>query len=464
MFDLTISGAAAICGGQVYAMPSNDCELTKIEIDSRRITPGCLFAAYKGEKTDGHNFISAAFRAGACCALAEYIPEGTEGPVIICENVQAAVEKLISAFRNNLSIPVVGITGSVGKTTGKEMVASVLSQHFRVHKTEGNKNNLIGVPLTLSSIQREHELSVLELGINHFGEMNRLGAVSRPDVMIYTKIGHAHLEFLGDLNGVFLAKTEILKHMKPEAPVIWNGDDPYQRPLGERTSSLSYGTGPKCDVRAQNIRADKKGLLSFDVLYQSRVIPVSLLSFGDHLLYAALEGAATGLLFDLSDQEIRDGIASYTTVGRRFACRDTGFIRLIDDCYNATPDSVKSSVSSLSELQGRKVCVLGDMRELGEGAAFMHEEVGAFIKEKKIDLLLCCGEYARMTSFGFGNGAVTFKDKQEMIAALPSLIRKGDAVLVKASLACDFAEVSNALEKLGEKGSDECSNHVFSLI
>ena len=455
MFDVTIAGAAAICGGSVYAMPDCDCELTRIEIDSRKVTPGCLFAAYRGEKTDGHYYISSALRSGAACALAEYVPEGTEGPVIVCKDVQEALEKLMSAFRSRLSIPVVGISGSVGKTTGKEMVSSVLGQHFRVHKTEGNKNNLIGVPLSLSSIQKDHELSVLEMGINHFGEMDRLGAVVRPDVMIYTRIGHAHLEFLGDLNGVFRAKTEVLQHMKPDAPVIYNGDDPYMLPLGERVNAMSFGTGPECDVRAENIRADRDGLLSFEVHYQGRVIPVSLSSFGDHLLYAALEGAAAGLLFGLSDREIRDGIASYATVGRRFACRDTGFIRLIDDCYNANPDSVKSSVSSLAELPGRQVCVLGDMRELGEGAAAMHEEVGAFIREKKIDLLLCSGEYCRMTAEGFGNGAVTFADKQQLIAALPSLIRQGDAVLVKASLACDFAEVSNALAKLGEHGAEE---------
>ena len=455
MFDLTIAGAAAICGGPVYAMPSGDCELTRIEIDSRKVTPGCLFAAYRGEKTDGHYYISSAFSNGAACALSEYVPEGTEGPVIVCKDVQEAVEKLTAAFRSRLRIPVIGITGSVGKTTGKEMVSSVLGQHFRVHKTEGNKNNLIGRPLSLSSIQREHELSVLEMGINHFGEMDRLGSVAKPDVMIYTRIGHAHLEFLGDLNGVFRAKTEVLQYMKPDAPVIFNGDDPYLLPLGERENAMSFGTGDACDVRAYNISADEEGRLSFEVHYRERVIPVSLRSFGDHLLYAALEGAAAGLLFGLSDREIADGIASYVTVGRRFACRDTGFIRLIDDCYNANPDSVKSSVSSLAELPGRKVCVLGDMRELGEGSAAMHEEVGAFIREKKIDLLLCAGEYCRKTAEGYGYGAVTFDSKQELIAALPSFIHQGDAVLVKASLACDFAEVSNALAKLGENGAGE---------
>ena len=454
MFDLTITEAAAICGGSVYTMPREDLELTRIEIDSRKVTPGCLFAAYRGEKTDGHQYISAAYQNGAVCALAEYVPEGTEAPVILCKDVQEALEKLVSAFRSKLQIPVIGITGSVGKTTGKEMVSSVLRQHFRVHKTEGNKNNLIGLPLSLSAIQREHEISILEMGINHFGEMDRLGAVARPDTMIYTRIGHAHLEFLGDLNGVFRAKTEVLRYMKPDAPLICNGDDPYQYALLDRENVLSYGTGNSCDVRAENIKADEQGLLSFEICYRDRIIPVSLQSFGNHLLYAALEGAAAGFEFGLSDCEIRNGIASYTTVGRRFACRDTGYIRLIDDCYNANPDSVKSSVSSLAELPGRRVCVLGDMRELGEGSAAMHEEVGTFLRKKGIDLLICSGEFCDMTAQGYGKEAFIFRNRQELMAALPSLIRPGDAVLVKASLSCDFAEVANTLAGLGQQGKD----------
>ena len=451
MFDLTISGAAAICGGPVYGMPEADSELEEIAIDSRKARPGSLFAAYRGEKTDGYYFINAAFENGAACALAERAPEDAKGPVIVCEDVQAAMEKLAAAFRARLTIPVIGITGSVGKTTGKEMVSSVLRQHFCLHRTEGNLNNLIGLPISLSTIRREHEISVLEMGINHFGEMDRLGAMAKPDVMIYTKIGHAHLEFLGDLDGVFRAKTEVLRHMKPDAPVIYNGDDPYQAPLKARKNAVSYGKSPACDVRAENITANKEGLLSFDVCYQERRIPVSLSSFGDHLLYAALEGAAAGLLFGLSDEEITAGIAGYTTVGRRFAFRDTGFIRLIDDCYNANPDSVMSSVSSLAELPGRRVCILGDMRELGEGSAEMHEEVGRFLREKKIDLLLCSGEYCRSTAKGYGDSAYTYADRQELMEALPALIQKGDAVLVKASLLSNFAEVSDALGRLGRQ-------------
>ena len=451
MFDLTVSGAAAICGGPVYGMPEEDCELKEIVIDSRKARPGSLFAAYRGEKTDGHYFINAAFENGAACALAERAPENVKGPVIICEDVQVSMEKLAAAFRAKLTIPVIGITGSVGKTTGKEMVSAVLRQHFCLHRTEGNLNNLIGLPLSISSIRREHEISVLEMGINHFGEMDRLGAMAKPDVMIYTKIGHAHLEFLGDLEGVFRAKTEVLSHMKADAPVIYNGDDPYLVPLKARKNALSYGKGAACDVRAENIRADEKGLLSFTVCYRERRIPVSLSSFGDHLLYAALEGASAGLLFGLSDEEIAAGIAGYSTVGRRFAFRDTGFIRLIDDCYNANPDSVMSSVSSLAELPGRRVCILGDMRELGEGSAKMHEEVGCFLQEKKIDLLLCSGEYCCSTAKGYGTGAYTYANRQELIEALPTLIQKGDAVLVKASLLSSFAEVSDALIRLGSE-------------
>ena len=262
MFGLTVSEAAAICDGSVYTMQempeSGDVELTGIVIDSRAVAPGNLFVAYRGEKTDGHLYIASALRSGAACALAEYVPEGVAGPVIVCEDVQIAVEKLTAAFREKISVPVIGITGSVGKTTAKEMVSAVLSQHFRVHKNAGNLNNTIGVPVALSGVSRKDEIVVQEMGINHFGEMDHLGAMVKPDFMLFTRIAHAHLEFLGDLNGVFRAKTEVLAHMKSDAPVFYNGDDPYLKPFAERENSMSFGRGEHCDVHAENVtfRAD----------------------------------------------------------------------------------------------------------------------------------------------------------------------------------------------------------------
>ena len=448
MFGMTIADAAAVCGGSVHGKGNYNTELTSVIIDSRIAAPGALFIAYRGEKADGHDYIASAFEKGASCALAEYVPENAYGPVIVCNDVQEALEKIMAAFREKITVPVLGITGSVGKTTGKEMVSAVLAQKYCVHKTSGNFNNTIGVPITLGGVMREHEAAVIEMGINHFGEMSHLGAMVKPDLMLYTRIGHAHLEFLQDLSGVFQAKTEVLPFMKEDAPVIYNGDDPYQAPLGQRVNSVSYGRGENCDVRAADVAVDEKGCISCRISYINRSFPVRLNAFGEHMLSAALEGAAAGFALGLSDEEIVAGIASYQTVGRRFAFEDTGSVRLIDDCYNANPDSVMSSVTSLMDLGGRHVCILGDMLELGHNTEQMHREVGRFAKEKGVECLIACGELCRHTAEGFGAGALYFEDKQAMMAALPALIQKEDAVLVKASLRSNFAEVSEAIKKL----------------
>lgn len=444
MFGLTVSEAAAICGGSVSDMKC-DAEITSVAIDSRAVMPGSLFVAYRGERTDGHRFIASALEKGAVCALAEYLPEGVSGPVIICEDVQFALEKLTAAFRSMLTIPVIGITGSVGKTTAKEMVSSVLAQRYCVHKTAGNLNNTIGLPVSIGGIQREHEAAVIEMGINHFGEMDRLGAMAKPDVMLYTRIGHAHLEFLGDLNGVFRAKTEVLSHMRPDALVIYNGDDPYLTPLHERENHLSFGRGKQCDVRADNVSFTDDGTIRCDIAFHNRRIPVRVNSFGEHMVYAALEGAAVGFAMGLSDEEIVAGIASYETVGRRFSCRNTGFIRLIDDCYNANPDSMRSSIDSLMDFPTRHVCVLGEMLELGRDSEKMHYEVGAYAREKGVDLMLLSGPLCAHTAEGFGKNALLYPDKASLMAAIPSQLRQGDTVLVKASLGSKYAEISDFL-------------------
>lgn len=448
MFGITVSEAAAICGGSVHnpGGASADAALNRIVIDSRAVRPGDLFAAYRGEKVDGHDYINSALASGAACALAERLPEEPCGTVILVPDVQEAIERLAGEFRRRLSIPLVGIVGSVGKTTAKEMVWSVLSEHFNAYRTEGNLNNTIGVPMTVSGIGPEHEAAVIELGINHFGEMEHLGRVARPDVVIYTLIGHAHLEFLGDLDGVLKAKTELLPYLPENGTVIINGDDPYQRRIVCPQKIISYGLGEDCDVRASDIVRRDDGI-SCTISFSGRSVRAEIPAIGDHMICAALEGAAAGFLLGLSDAEIETGITRYRTVGRRLSITDTGSLRLLDDCYNANPDSMKSSIRTLCSMQGRKVCVLGDMRELGEDSPAMHREVGRFAAEAGCDVLLTSGELAVNYAEGFGGGQL-FASKAELIAALPEFLRKGDAVLVKASLGSAFAEVSDAIKNL----------------
>ena len=448
MTGMTISRAAAVCGGRICGEGDLGAELGSVVIDSRAVSAGDFFVAYKGERVDGHDYISAAFDKGAVCCLAQRVPEGETRPLILVPDVQTALEQICAEYRRDLRLPVIGITGSVGKTSAKEMISAVLSQRLNVLKTDKNLNNQIGVPMTISRIRPEHQAAVVEMGISGFGEMSVLAQIARPDMAVFTLIGHAHLEFLHDLDGVLRAKTEMLDFMADDAPVLINGDDEKLRGLQCRQKKISFGLGENCDVRAENITLGPKGETLCDIVYGQRRIPVEIKAYGRHMIYAALEGAAVGLLMGLSDEEIVRGVATFETVGRRAAVCDTGFITLIDDSYNANPDSVKCGIDSLMKMPGRHVCILGDMLELGEGSGEMHFDVGRYAGERGAELVLTSGPLSRETCRGAGERGRHFATREELIAALPGLIQKGDRVLVKASLGSRFDQISEALKEL----------------
>ena len=448
MRGMTISRAAAVCSGRICGEGDFDAELGSVVIDSRAVSAGDFFVAYKGERVDGHDYISAAFDKGAVCCLAQRVPEGETRPLILVPDVQTALEQICAEYRRDLRLPVIGITGSVGKTSAKEMISAVLSQRLNVLKTDKNLNNQIGVPMTISRIRPEHQAAVVEMGISGFGEMSVLAQIARPDMAVFTLIGHAHLEFLHDLDGVLRAKTEMLDFMADDAPVLINGDDEKLRGLQCRQKKISFGLGENCDVRAENITLSPTGETLCDIVYGERRIPVEIRAYGRHMIYAALEGAAVGLLMGLSDEEIVKGIASFETVGRRAAVCDTGFITLIDDSYNANPDSVKCGIDSLMKMPGRHVCILGDMLELGEGSGEMHFDVGRYAGERGAELVLTSGPLSYETCRGAGERGRHFATREELIAALPGLIQKGDRVLVKASLGSRFDQISEALKEL----------------
>ena len=291
MKGMTIRRAVQICGGELLGRGGFDTELGKVVIDSRAVEPGDFFVAYKGERADGHDYISAAFDRGAVCCLAQRVPEGETRPVILVPDVQTALEQICAEYRRDLRLPVIGITGSVGKTSAKEMISAVLSQRLNVLKTDKNLNNQIGVPMTISRIRPEHQAAVVEMGISGFGEMSVLAKIARPDMAVFTLIGHAHLEFLHDLDGVLRAKTEMLDFMADDAPVLINGDDEKLRGLQCRQKKISFGLGENCDVRAENIRLGESGETFCDIVYGERRIPVEIKAYGRHMIYAALERA-----------------------------------------------------------------------------------------------------------------------------------------------------------------------------
>ena len=449
MNGLCVKEAAAILCGRLINEKNADDEILSVVIDSRKVEKGAMFAALRGEHVDGHDYIAKAFELGAVCCLAEYAPEGVSGSVIVVPDVAQAMKDLAEAYRKRFDIPIIGIAGSVGKTTAKEMVAAVLSSKYKVLKTEKNLNNELGVPLTVFRMEPEHEAAVIEMGISDFGEMRRLAKIVRPTMAVYTLIGHAHLERLHDRNGVLRAKTEMVEFMPEDGTLFLNADDDLLASYECRQERVLYGLEPNADVRAENLSYEGLYGMSCDIVSGERRIHVYIPAYGNHMVYAALEGAAVGLKLGLSDEEIAAGIANYETVGRRASISDTGFITLVDDCYNANPDSVMCGIDSLSQSSGRKVCILGDMLEMGENRESLHAQVGRYAADKGVALLLCVGGLSKSTcKAAEGITSLHFETNAELINELPQLIRKGDTVLVKASNSMKFEEISEALKLL----------------
>ena len=453
MKNLTIENIAAAVHGEWHG----DAALLKREIsfvttDSRSVDKDCLFAAIKGENSDCHDYIGAAIDKGALCIVAERMPESRALPIIAVKNTVKALGDLAAFYRRQFDIPVLGITGSVGKTTAKEMVSAVLSRRFKVHKTPKNLNNDLGVPLTLFGLDESHEFAVIEMGISHFGEMRRLAEIVRPDMALYTTIGSAHLEFLGDFDGVLRAKSEMLEFVPENGLVFVNGDNETLQKLSCKQKICRYGVSPGCDVSAENVRLLGTDGMELEIVSGPRRIHAKINSFGVHMVTAALGAAALGIHIGLTDEEISDGIAAYVPVGSRSGIIKTDKITIIDDCYNANPTSVAAAIDSLSLLHNRRVCILGDMGELGETAARLHFETGKHAAEKGINLLIACGELSENTAQGAksaeSGSVIYFKEKSELFAELPKLIEDGDAVLVKASHSKKFEEIVEALKNL----------------
>lgn len=448
MRNLTIASAAAACGG-VYCGPDDPAllqrELTFLTTDSRAAGAGCLFAAIAGSRVDGHDYIPAAMKQGALAVLCQRRPDDPSVPAIVVGSTEAALQDIAAFYRAQFELPVIGVTGSVGKTTTKEMIASVLAQRLRVLKTEKNFNNELGVPFTLFRLRPEHEAAVVEMGISGFGEMTRLARMAQPTMAVYTVIGWSHLEFLGDRAGVLRAKTEMLAGMAEDAPVFVNGDDEYLAALDCRQPVTCFGLGENCQVRALDVRSCGTDGMTCCIAAGERRIPVRIAAWGAHLVYAALAAAAVGLYLGLGDEEIAAGIAAYAPVGSRGGVLRTARWTVLDDCYNSNPSSARAAVSSLATLPGRRVCILGDMLELGEQSAALHRQLGEFAARQGIDVILACGACAEQIYAGalpVSRGQVWyFPDKQALFDVLPQLLQDGDQILVKASHGERFCEI-----------------------
>lgn len=482
MQNMTLQHMADACHGKLFCKEEvKNREITCAVLDSRKIEEGGLFFAAVGEKTDGHKFIGQVFEKGALCVVTEKTPEEvweaydvpTEawGAYILVEDTFAALKQIAAYYRQGLTIPVVGITGSVGKTSTKEFVAGVLAEKYRVLKTEGNFNNEIGLPLTLLRIRKEHEAAVVEMGISDFGEMSRLGAMAHPDICVITNIGQCHLENLHDRAGIFKAKTEIFAYMAPNGEVCLNGEDDMLKTVGKVNGRAVhyFGLSAEEDMEVYATGVENLGLLGSRAVMHIRqhggtengenaeiICPIEISLPGQHMIINAMAAAQVGRILNLRIEEIAEGIRNVKPVGGRSNLLKLSDKIVIDDCYNANPVSMKAALDLLKTALGRKVALLGDMFELGENTDAMHGETGAYAVKQGIDVICCIGEKSRYM-YEAAMEAVTaqkndavqtavpslyyFADREALLQALPGILQPADTILVKASHGMGFDKV-----------------------
>ena len=458
---MNIWAIAEAIGGKLENAAKCDMtkEATSVVIDSRLIEEGGIFVATKGERVDGHSFIHQVFEKGALAVICEHIPPKVKGPCIVVEDSLAAIRKLAQYYMDQLSVKVVGIVGSVGKTSTKELVASVLSSHYEVLRTEGNLNNEIGVPLTVFKIRDAHEVAVIEMGISDFGEMDRLGRITRPDIVVFTNIGPCHLEYLGDLEGVLRAKTEIIPHMNPSGTLVLNGQDEMLATISINSSGsrkiIRYGKESKRDdVYASSIEnlglEGSKFVANFpDGSHYDMTVPLP----GYHMVDNAIAAAAVGFLMGLNLEEIRRGMMSVEPLTGRGHIIHTDKYTIVDDCYNANPKSMCAAIDTLGYALGRKVAILGDMFELGEETEKLHASVGEYAAGHGVESLIFVGSAAKYmyerARLHEGVEIRYYPNRELLISALSDetkeIIRPGDTILVKASHGMGFSEVVDYL-------------------
>lgn len=425
-----------------------DREITDITIDSREAGEGFLFFAIKGDRFDAHDFVADVLAKGAVAAVCSRPIEGAAADRIIpVADTRAAFLALAKYYRSKFDIPVVGLTGSVGKTTTKEMVASVLSQKYKTLATQGNFNNEIGLPKMCFRLDGSYEAAVLEMGMSGFGEISRLTDTARPTVGIITNIGVCHIEMLGSREGILKAKMEILEGMSPDAPLIINGDNDLLPGGVKGIPNPVIVCGITCDnadCRAEDI-VQNRDSMSFVIHYRGERYPVELPAVGMHNVYNACIAFACGMLLGVTPEQAVRGLSAYVPAGMRQKIVRRGGLTVIEDCYNASPDSIKAALRVLADFDcQRRIAVLGDMKELGSYSRTAHLECGRAAAERRIDVLLAYGPEAKAYIEGAGNGVPTalyFDDKQALTKALCGMLADGDAVLFKASRAMKLEEI-----------------------
>ena len=451
---MTVQEITAAVGGR-WLNPVPEVPVVRaVCTDSRKILRDSLFLPWVGERFDGHDFIDAALDAGAAGCLCARVPERLKDGKFYIQvaDTRLALRALASAYRDRFAIPFVQITGSVGKTTTKEMIAAVLGAKLRVLKTPENFNNDIGAPLTVLGLTAEHQAAVIETGMNHFGEIRYLGQMIRPDIAVISNIGDAHIENLGSRQGILEAKCEIFENLRPGGLAVLNGDDALLRGLDLPFRVIRCGQSPDCDVRISEIADHGVEGITCTVTTARDRYALTIPAPGEHMAYSASMGAAIGEELGLSREEIVRGVAAFEPAGSRMrVLRLPGDRMILDDCYNANPQSVTAALEILAKTAcDRKVAVLGDMGELGELTAQAHYNMGALAAMLGIDFVAAIGEKAAKIADGAvqsGGTAVHFATKEEAVHELTRQLEENTAMLVKASHAMHFEKLVERLRE-----------------
>ena len=435
MGAITLQQAAQWCGGKIDPK-YKDVTFFGANNDTRKLEAGQLFVALQGAR-DGHDFIPAALEKGAAAVLCTHC-DG-EYPAIVVEDTRIALGDIARGERQRLGCKVVGITGSVGKSTTKEMTAAVLKSTYRVGKSPVNHNNDIGLPMAILALPEDTQVAVLEMGMNHFGEIAYLSAIAKPDVSVIVNIGTMHIEHLGSREGILQAKLEILEGMDPNGSVILNGDEALLWNLHNTMTDITYfgKQNSQCAVLSANIQSveDK---ITFDAMWDNIVMPVKLPMEGEHYVEDALAAVAVGWKLGVLPEKIGESLAAFENMQDRQEIYQAGGYTIIKDCYNAGPESMAAALAVLGSKPGRKVAVLGEMLELGDCTPAEHYKVGRMAAEKA-DVVLAYGPNSERVLKGAITGGMSdtrvsaFEDRERLVAALKQQAHPGDVLLFKGS-------------------------------
>ena len=434
-----------------------DAAVAGVTTDSRNVPEGALFIPLEGERFDGHSFINSALEAGAAgCFTARERESYLPGRFYIkVRSTHRALWELARYYKKQFPIPFVAVTGSVGKTTAKDMTAAVLGARFKVHKTEGNFNNDIGVPLTLLKLEREHQVCVVELGMDHAGEIDNLARLVEPDIAVITNIGDAHIEHFGSREGIFKAKCEILPHLKQDGLAVLNGDDPLlstlRGALPQRTVFVGGGEG--LDYTAFDLSHGGAAHLSCRIKTPRSQFEADIPALGGHMIYPTLMAAAVGEALGMGPDEIVRGVGAFLPTKMRMnIVRCKGDIVILNDVYNANPQSMRAAAAVLGDAHDRrKVAVVGDMKELGAGSEQFHRAVGGYFAQSGADRLIAVGDLARFMAEGARDAGLEQADWFPTLAeaknALLRELRSGVTILVKASRSMAFEKIVEFLQE-----------------